>query len=415
MRLQELIVEGRHDPHIFKAIFMMGVPGSGKTAIAKRLIAGTGLKMVNSDSVYEWLTMKSDTPILTKGYEDELYRHSNRLVRKQMDNYIDGRLGLLIDSTGKKIERTIELKQRLESLGYETMAVFVNADILTSLDRNDMRKRRVDPSWIRAIHGKIQNNLGMLQKLFGGDLIIVDNSEGASLAAVVPHQQVQTFLRKPSRRPPAKKWLGENVRLQSDYGEQLRELSDIITEQCQPWIQEIGGMENFYDLPFYRGIKNAVSGAWEVRPVRQDRRPSDSPKALHEFFNRIIAQSGKVANRSNSLFAYGEPNRTLPYGATHVVIPLGDFHYTWSTEMQDWYGNALDYVTYSDIMNHRLSDASLSAQKYTKALTNSIRGDDGSLLEARQSGHEVMIYSSHAILIDHHAWADLVEHHFSKA
>jgi hypothetical protein len=327
-----------------------------------------------------------------------------------MENYIDGRLGLLIDSTGRKIERIMELKHRLESLGYETMAVFVNSDIITSLNRNDERKRRVDPKWIREIHARIQNNLGMLQRLFGGDLVIVDNSEGANLEQVVPRKQVQRFINSPPRKPQAKKWLGENVRLQADYGEQIHELANIITERCQPWIREIGGMQNFKDLPFYRGTRNAVEGAWEVRPVRQDRKPADSPRALHDFFNRIIAQSGKVANRSNALFVYGEPTRTLPYGATHVIVPMGDFHYTWSDEMQDWYGKSMDHVHYHDIIHHKLSMEIPRVQEYAKTLTASLRGDDGSLVEARESGHEVMIYATHALYIDHHAWADLVEH-----
>ena len=45
--------EGVYDPNIFKAIFMAGGPGSGKSYVAKRTTSGLGLKMVNSDDIYE--------------------------------------------------------------------------------------------------------------------------------------------------------------------------------------------------------------------------------------------------------------------------------------------------------------------------------------------------------------------------
>ena len=42
--------EGVYDPHIFKAFFLAGGPGSGKSFISRTLFTGTGMKMVNSDA-----------------------------------------------------------------------------------------------------------------------------------------------------------------------------------------------------------------------------------------------------------------------------------------------------------------------------------------------------------------------------
>ena len=36
--------EGVNDPHIFKAVFMAGGPGSGKSFVAQKLLGGTGLR-----------------------------------------------------------------------------------------------------------------------------------------------------------------------------------------------------------------------------------------------------------------------------------------------------------------------------------------------------------------------------------
>ena len=45
--------EGVNDPGIFKAFFLAGGPGSGKTFVTSSAFAGTGLKLVNSDIKFE--------------------------------------------------------------------------------------------------------------------------------------------------------------------------------------------------------------------------------------------------------------------------------------------------------------------------------------------------------------------------
>ena len=48
-KLNQIITEGVYDPGIFKAFFLAGGPGSGKTFVTRSAFAGTGLKLVNSD------------------------------------------------------------------------------------------------------------------------------------------------------------------------------------------------------------------------------------------------------------------------------------------------------------------------------------------------------------------------------
>ena len=44
--------EGVYDPNIFKAFFLAGGPGSGKSYVVRRTTGGTGLKVVNSDPAF---------------------------------------------------------------------------------------------------------------------------------------------------------------------------------------------------------------------------------------------------------------------------------------------------------------------------------------------------------------------------
>ena len=60
MRVNEIVFpeEGVNDPHIFKAVFLAGGLGSGKSFVANKMLKGTGLKTVNSDDVFEFLMNK---------------------------------------------------------------------------------------------------------------------------------------------------------------------------------------------------------------------------------------------------------------------------------------------------------------------------------------------------------------------
>ena len=54
LNFREYILEGVNDPSIFKAVFLAGGPGSGKSFIVgKTALTSFGLKLINSDPVFE--------------------------------------------------------------------------------------------------------------------------------------------------------------------------------------------------------------------------------------------------------------------------------------------------------------------------------------------------------------------------
>ena len=52
--------EGVYDKNIFKAIFLAGGPGSGKSFVARKTMPGLGLKTINSDIFFEKLIKDAD-------------------------------------------------------------------------------------------------------------------------------------------------------------------------------------------------------------------------------------------------------------------------------------------------------------------------------------------------------------------
>ena len=91
------LVEGVYDPNIFKAIFLAGGPGSGKSYVAGKTIRGQGLKVVNSDDAFEVLLKKAGLSLKMPDSEQEprdaVRDRAKRITATRRQNYIDGRLG----------------------------------------------------------------------------------------------------------------------------------------------------------------------------------------------------------------------------------------------------------------------------------------------------------------------------------
>ena len=104
---------------------MAGGPGSGKSTVVRLLFQSTGLRLVDLDQ-FEALARKSGATI---NYDDpHSYDPFWHLAQKQKQNYIEGRLGMIIDGTARDLEQILSQKAFLESLGYDTAMIFVNTD-----------------------------------------------------------------------------------------------------------------------------------------------------------------------------------------------------------------------------------------------------------------------------------------------
>jgi len=202
MRAKEFL-EGPHDPYTYKAIFFAGSPGSGKTYVARKLAgAFQGLKQVNMDNWFKRLmTKKNLSWKMPPGEEPEREKQRQRskeLVAKQQQQYAEGGLGLLIDSTGRIYDTVARIKQELENTGYETTMIFVNTDLETALRRNKSRERTLPDDLIHKNYAVIEQNLGKFQRLFN-DVHIINNSD--SVQNQVPEQlkkiekDIQNFLK----------------------------------------------------------------------------------------------------------------------------------------------------------------------------------------------------------------------------
>ena len=247
IKLSELLHEGYKDPGIFKAVFLAGGPGSGKTYIAKGLfgipekvnVSQSGLKMVNSDKELKFLLNKYGFGTNLDALPDEVFQNltgdgpdssglrqfAKDLTAERRRLYQNGRLGMIIDGTGDDYQKIAREKKELEEIGYDCYMIFVNTTLEVALERNENRDRFLPKSIVSDSHKEVNRNIGAFQGLFGSsNFMIVDNnqykseSEAKKRFKMLVKQGLSTFLKKPITSEKAKSWIRKQKILDKSKG-----------------------------------------------------------------------------------------------------------------------------------------------------------------------------------------------------
>ena len=208
IKLMDLLTEGMYDKGIFKAIFMAGGPGSGKTFISKQLfgipdnlkkatVTVSGLKVINSDKFFSHILVKHgfDPTELAqypqhnfdefqKGEEEGgsgLRPFAQDLNKAEKERFMDGKLGMIIDSTGGNFQKVKKQKKLLEENGYDCYMVFVMTSLETAQARNKKRaeegERELPEHIVKMSWEATRKNLGGLKALFNPNFVMVNNDK----------------------------------------------------------------------------------------------------------------------------------------------------------------------------------------------------------------------------------------------
>ena len=207
-------MEGVNDPSIFKAVFLAGGPGSGKSfVVGKTSLKSLGFRLINSDDAFEkglkraGLTMDPEDIFSAQG--QAVRASAKAITGKVMVRALEGRNGIVVDGTGKdyaKIKKQVDL---VRDLGYAVMMIFVNTDLETALSRNNARPRSLPDKEVEKMWKSVQNNIGKFQGLFRGRMIVVDNSDDSDIetSTMNAYKTVMTWAKKPPENAKAVKWI----------------------------------------------------------------------------------------------------------------------------------------------------------------------------------------------------------------
>ena len=215
MKKYHELQEGVYDPNIFKAFFLAGGPGSGKSYVVRRTTGGTGLKVVNSDDAFESLLKKAGLSLKMPPEEferkEKVRAHAKELTSKRQANYLDGRLGLIIDGTGRQSDKILRQKASLEELGYDTYMIFVNTSIDVALQRNEERARSLQSSFVIKSWKDVQSNIGAFNNMFRKGFIVVDNNDADEDVFQSVWKRIQGLLRKKVTNTRATNWIASEL------------------------------------------------------------------------------------------------------------------------------------------------------------------------------------------------------------
>ena len=208
------LMEGVNDPSIFKAVFLAGGPGSGKSfVVGKSALKALGFRLINSDDSFEkglkkaGLTTNPDDIASAQG--QAVRASAKALTGKIMARSLEGRMGIVIDGTGKDYKKIKKQVDMLRELGYAVHMIFVNTDLDTALSRNNSRPRSLPDDMVAQMWKEVQNNIGKFQALFRNRMIIVDNSVGSNIekATTDAYKKIKTWAAKAPENAIAIRWI----------------------------------------------------------------------------------------------------------------------------------------------------------------------------------------------------------------
>lgn len=214
------VTEGVNDPAIFKVIFFIGSPGSGKSRVERQLGLKTmGFVSLDLDVIFSRLLTKHGLSLKMPPEEAEpraeIRSIAKQKLAKKQEIILDGRLGVVIQGTGHEMSKIHSVRSYLHSLGYEDALVVVHShDVNTALARNLKRPRSIPPEEVIKRWDAVTQQLDQYKKEFPFHFVIHNDEDIPSTSYKRDIAGVYVKLFKWSRKIPknqiAQDWIRNN-------------------------------------------------------------------------------------------------------------------------------------------------------------------------------------------------------------
>jgi tRNA uridine 5-carbamoylmethylation protein Kti12 len=155
--------------------------------------------------------------------EEEYFRNIVRqraktLTSSQLDKYLEGRLGVVVDATGRDYNTIQRQVNNCKVLGYDCYMVFVNTSLEVALQRNKDRPRSIPEYVVEKSWNTVQQNIGKFQYLFGrSNMAIIDNNKSDKELVTDTLRKAANFVRSNLMRKPnniiAKAWIARELQM----------------------------------------------------------------------------------------------------------------------------------------------------------------------------------------------------------
>jgi predicted kinase len=174
-----------------------------------------GLKVINSDTIFARALEKesmslnfaqSDAKEIAR--RDDIRSKAKARTGVQLKLALEGRLGLILDSTARDVARIESEVSSMRYIGYDCNMVFVNTSLEVALRRNQMRARKLPDAIVIHSHKQIQKNIGQLQRLFRtNNFIIIDNNKVADDVNPAVYKAIRRMINRKPTSYQAVSWI----------------------------------------------------------------------------------------------------------------------------------------------------------------------------------------------------------------
>ena len=97
-----------------------------------------------------------------------------------LDRYIDGRLGLIFDTTSANAGKIKSYLNMLNHLGYESKMIYVSTSLDNAKKRNNMRPRKLPDAIVEKDWKQFTKEYCNHEKMFGKNFVQVTNDDDLS-------------------------------------------------------------------------------------------------------------------------------------------------------------------------------------------------------------------------------------------
>jgi predicted kinase/nicotinamide mononucleotide adenylyltransferase len=301
------------DRGMFKALFLVGGPGSGKDVIIHEAVSEKNAVEINANKAFDFLMDKKKLSEDTRDYQF---------------NAIKNRTALIINGASDDRVKISSIKEELDELGYTSMMVFVNTSNEVSQNRNNQHSRVISEQVRNEKWQRSQDNIDVFYDMFeyflefdnsinlqGSDILIKESKQN-EISDIC--NEISYFFKTKSVNENAKGWLRSHGKL--NINEDIQSLFDKedINENYSKLVKQHDGKD-------YTSIKQTTNGKGyskllQKRNLIAKHMPSKVLNDGNAYGDQARRKSGKIddvrdgdiqRNTGYSNLAYEEKEKVL--------------------------------------------------------------------------------------------------------
>lgn len=184
MKLNDIVlIEAPESQGAFKALFIIGPPGSGKSSVRRSINLPSDTQFIDYDHHQTRQAKQHGFDETNPTHQQQMNKSVRRFIEDDVISGINNCNPLLVDTVGANEDELLRRINTLKNVGYDVAVIIVDVSEETSLSRaksrEDKEGRHVDPEYIKSVHANKHFSYGRIQSEIP-EAVIIKNDDGDS-------------------------------------------------------------------------------------------------------------------------------------------------------------------------------------------------------------------------------------------